>query len=126
MGKPAIYNFPELENPAYDIEIVSAIGGNIRSLRLARKLTQDELSSKAGISANYLGEIERGEKNPTGLVIYKLAHVLKASVLEIMPDAENYRLFLEIERLFEGKKTQEIKKALRLMKCFLEDGDGNK
>ncbi|MDA8090275.1 MAG: helix-turn-helix transcriptional regulator [Nitrospiraceae bacterium] len=120
MGKDPIYNFSELENPAYEIEIVSAIGRNIRNLRLARKMTQDELGSKAGISANYLGEIERGEKNPTGLVIFKLANVLQASVLEIMPDVENNGLFLEIERIFKGKKHDDLKKAVRMMECFLE------
>ncbi|MDA8091931.1 MAG: helix-turn-helix transcriptional regulator [Actinomycetota bacterium] len=119
MGKTTIYNFSNLEDPAYEAKIIRAIGKNIRNLRQARKLTQEELSYKASINAKYLGEIERGEKNPTGLVIFKLAQILKAPISEIMPYSGYSGLLLEVEKLFEGKKPDDLKKAVKLMECFL-------
>ncbi len=61
------------------------IGGNIRTLRQRRGYSQEKLSEMAEINAKYLGEIERGEKNPTALVIYKLASALRVSMCEFFP-----------------------------------------
>ena len=119
MEKATIYNFTTLEDPAYEAKIIRAIGKNIRNLRLARKLTQEELSYKASINAKYLGEIERGEKNPTGLILFKLAQILKAPISEIMPFSGYNGLLLEVEKLFEGKKPSDLKKAVKMMECFL-------
>jgi Predicted transcriptional regulator with C-terminal CBS domains len=38
-----------------------ALGQAVRRLRREADLTQEELAARAGISANYVGEIERGE-----------------------------------------------------------------
>ncbi len=61
------------------------IGGNIRTLRQRRGYSQEKLSELAGINAKYLGEIERGEKNPTASVIYKLASALRVSMCAFFP-----------------------------------------
>ena len=39
-----------------------AIGQRIRALRRGAKLTQEELAQQAGISASFLGHIERGSR----------------------------------------------------------------
>jgi transcriptional regulator with XRE-family HTH domain len=41
------------------------IGKRIRRARLARKLTQESLSEMCGVNASYIGQIERGEKQPS-------------------------------------------------------------
>lgn len=43
----------------------AAVGKNIRKYRKLSGMTQDELAEKAGLSTNYLGSIERGEKTPS-------------------------------------------------------------
>ena len=53
-----------------------ALGQTIRRLRREADLTQEELAARAGISANYVGEIERGECNPSVLVMFALARGL--------------------------------------------------
>ena len=42
-----------------------SIGRNIRKYRTEHKLKQDELAEKAGLSSNYIGMVERGEKIPS-------------------------------------------------------------
>lgn len=38
------------------------IGKNIRKYRLEKKLRQEDLAEKTGLSTNYIGMVERGEK----------------------------------------------------------------
>jgi len=64
-----------------------ALGQTVRSLRREADLTQEELAERAGISANYVGEIERGECNPSVLVMFALASGLKAPVDELFREA---------------------------------------
>lgn len=52
------------------------LGTRIRELRKAAELTQEELASRAGLSANYIGETERGERNPGALALFKIARGL--------------------------------------------------
>lgn len=50
-----------------------ALGKRIRALRKEAKLTQGELPERAKLSANYVGEIERGERNPSALALFAVA-----------------------------------------------------
>lgn len=42
---------------------LESIGRNIRKFRLMRNLRQEDLAEMAGLSINYVGALERGEKN---------------------------------------------------------------
>lgn len=44
---------------------MNSIGENIRKYRKARNLRQEDLAEKAGLSVNYIGMVERGEKTPS-------------------------------------------------------------
>jgi transcriptional regulator with XRE-family HTH domain len=61
-----------------DARICHAFGAWLRELRRRRKLSQIDLAARAGISATYLSEIERGDRNPTLAVIVRLARALDA------------------------------------------------
>lgn len=49
------------------------VAKNVRTLRLERGHTQEELSALAGINRNYTGMIEREERSPTVATLEKLA-----------------------------------------------------
>lgn len=61
------------------------VGANVRRLRVERKLTQEQLAHEAGIDLTYLGGIERGRRNPSVLVLGRLASSLD------VPPAEFFR-----------------------------------
>ena len=56
-----------------------ALGKRLRALRKEADLTQEELAERAKLSANYVGQIERGEKNPGALALFALARGLQVS-----------------------------------------------
>lgn len=61
--------------PAPDPRIV--FGNRVRELRLQRRLSQEKLAELSELHRNYVGGIERGERNVSLLNIVKLAHGLK-------------------------------------------------
>lgn len=60
-----------------------AFGRQLRQIRKLRNLTQEKLGEKAGISYKYIGEIERGEVNPSLDVLIRLIKVLEVSPNEL-------------------------------------------
>ena len=54
------------------------VGANVRRMRKARRLSQEQVALQADLDLRYLGGIERGEFNPTVSVLGKLAAVLDA------------------------------------------------
>lgn len=52
------------------------VGSNVRTLRIAKGLTQEQLAFEADLDLTYVGGIERGKRNPSLLVIVRLCKVL--------------------------------------------------
>ena len=52
------------------------LGYRIRYLRQEKKMSIEDLSLEAGINRNYLGDLERGTRNPTVVVLNKIAKAL--------------------------------------------------
>jgi transcriptional regulator with XRE-family HTH domain len=62
-----------------DTDLV-ALGRSIRAQRLAQGLSQEELADRASLHRNYIGGIERGERNVGIKAIYALARGLGVEV----------------------------------------------
>lgn len=56
------------------------LGAKIRTAREALGLTQDELAQRCFLSRNYIGLLERGQRNPTYLVLLQLASTLNLTL----------------------------------------------
>ena len=59
---------------------------NIKKYRTEKKLSQEVLSEKAGISCDYLSEIERGRKTPS---IKRLCLIADAQEIDV------YKFFMQ-------------------------------
>ena len=56
------------------------LGKVIRIKRRTLGLTQVELAQKSGLDRNYIGMVERGERNPSYLSLQKIAQGLGLTV----------------------------------------------
>lgn len=65
--------------------ILKQFGERIKELRKKRNLSQEKLADEAGIERSYMGTIERGERNPTLLKVYRIAKALKTHSSKLMP-----------------------------------------
>lgn len=68
-----------------------ALGQAIRTLREARDLTQESLADQAGMSPNYVGDTERGERNISVRALWLLADGLKVPASTLLLEAEKHR-----------------------------------
>lgn len=55
------------------------VGRNLQAIRKQRELTLDKVSELTGVSKAMLGQIERGETNPTVAVLWKIVNGLRIS-----------------------------------------------
>lgn len=60
------------------------VGRNIRRLREERGLTQEQVAFEAQIDLTYLGGIERGRRNPSLLVIVRIAGALSVHPADLL------------------------------------------
>ena len=67
-----------------ETSITKKFGLRIAKLRKEHNWSQIEYASRCGISANYIGNIERGEYNPTIVVIEKLAIGFNITISELL------------------------------------------
>lgn len=65
------------------------IGRNVRRFRLAKGLTQEELSTRCDFDQRYISQVETGQRNLTVLSLNELAQALGTTpVMLVTPDEE--------------------------------------
>ena len=69
------------------MEIRKQVGLNVRRLREARGLSQEELAFEAELHRTYISGVERGVRNPTVTVLAKIAQGLKVSPDQLLRTA---------------------------------------
>lgn len=68
--------------------ILRALGEEVRACRTARGLSQEGLAGAADLHRNFIGSIERGQRNVTLLTLVALAEALEVSVVDLVGRVE--------------------------------------
>lgn len=55
---------------------VAQLGKNVRRLRLAAGISQEELGFRTGMKRSYVSDLERGTRNPTVRALGRIAKAL--------------------------------------------------
>ena len=68
------------------MDIRHRLGRNLRRLREARGWSQEAFAHEANLHRTYVSDIERGARNPTIVVVEKLAQAIGISASELLDD----------------------------------------
>ena len=66
------------------MQLAQTFGQNVRRVRLERGLTLEALADEVGLAYTYVGQIERGQRNPTLGVVEKIALALQSDPLTLL------------------------------------------
>lgn len=70
------------------VSYLDILGSTVREMREARGYSQERLAERADLHRTYLGGLERGERNPTVVVLLRLAEALNISLGELFAAIE--------------------------------------
>lgn len=66
--------------------ILHELGSRIRAQRKRIGMTQEALALAAGVDRSYYGAVERGERNITFVVLYRLCRALRCDIALLTGD----------------------------------------
>lgn len=91
------------------------IGANVKLLRQARGLTQEQLAQAVGVSIPYFSQIEGGKRFVHTYVLYKLAVVLNTS-LDVLVFGVSYDAELsQVAHLLQGCSKQQMEQVAQIL-----------
>ena len=67
-------------------DVRKTLASNVLRLRKQRALTQEQLAFEAEIDLTYLGAIERGRRNPSLLVMARIAKALSVTLPKLLSE----------------------------------------
>ena len=64
--------------------LAAVFGQNVRECRKAKGITLEAFAHDVGLSYSYVGELERGRRNPTLKVVEQIASALEVDPLDLL------------------------------------------
>ena len=68
--------------------VARQFGKAVKELRLKKAMSQQQLADACGLDISYVGQVERGQRNPTLGVMQGLASVLGVKMSELFKKAK--------------------------------------
>jgi len=118
-------------SPGRRAQIRLLFGRRLRALRKLRMITQEKLGERAGVSGKLVGQIERGDGNPTLDVVAGLAaglDVEPAALLQFEEErpgaaaggpAGAFAAAEKVSRYLARRPAADIERALRVLEAAL-------
>ena len=111
-------------------EICGLVGERIRAIRKNKDLTIEELAFKSEVHPNYLGDLERGLRNPSLINMEKIARGLDVPIhallktedpehsrrKQVEQDSVNEKLVAYLSKISKSHSKPEIKLIVKLVK----------
>jgi transcriptional regulator with XRE-family HTH domain len=107
-----------------DSQPLVLFGRKVRAVRDAVQMSRELAAEKSGITASYLGEVERGEKWPSLEIICAIAAALSVSPSEFFEfesqETDPSILIEKLHRIIGNCTTEQQQQALRVLKGLFE------
>lgn len=72
------------------MDIYTQLGKRIVYLRKKRKISQLQLSLESEINKNYISDLERGKRNPSLMILNRIAIALKIDMSELLKGIQDF------------------------------------
>jgi transcriptional regulator with XRE-family HTH domain len=70
------------------MRLAEVFGANVRRVRQERGMTLEALADEVGLAYSYVGQIERGRRNPTLDVVERISKALNINHLELLDHSQ--------------------------------------
>lgn len=104
-------------------ELKKLLGKRIREIRVARNLTQEDLSELTDIGASSISKIESGHFHPTDDNLEKIAKALNVEPYKLYMfnhQKDTKELKKDIAKMLDNATDEEIKLAYRVLSGILD------
>lgn len=100
------------------------LGKRIREIRKRQRLSQEKLAERAGISAQYVSNIERGKENPTLDLLLGLAEALRVSLgqmceFETVEEMDQKKIRGAVGEMLRKADAERLKVALKVLRALV-------
>ncbi len=111
-----------------DVNVVFyRVGKNIKRIRKAKGITQEDLAAAAHVSISHMGYIERGRENPTLYTLYRISVALKVPLTELVDfkpkdcilSTDGEELY-QYQVFFSQKSREKQREILKILNILLE------
>lgn len=101
---------------------IKLFGLRLKELRTVKKLSQEKLAQKAGISAKYMSRIEMGQHFPSFDILIKVANALNVEMkdfFEFAHESDNPKVLKKtISELIKDMEVYNLRQAVKLLKAL--------
>lgn len=73
------------------MNILVQLGMRIKYLRKAKKMSQLDLSLEADVNKNYISDLERGRRNPSLILLERIAKALDEDLSSLLKGIESFK-----------------------------------
>ncbi len=77
-----------MRNPTQTCDAQQFFAANMRRIRLEKQMTQEKVAEGAGLHPNYVGSVERGERNISICNIARIAAALGITMSALLTEPE--------------------------------------
>lgn len=104
--------------------VLHNLGNRIREERQKTHLTQEKLAEAVGCNESYIGQIERGYKNPSLEIIVNIANALNVTVDYLLSDTVKVDqidgLIEEVISLLKERDSEDVRAIITMTRLFLD------
>ena len=108
------------------MSINESVGAQVRHLRQAQGMTQQDLAQKSGLSVDHIGKIERGSTSPTVEALVQIAGGLTVTVQSLLDlhegasPEETTSALAEFTRYLRQKSADDVAFAQSIVRQILD------
>jgi transcriptional regulator with XRE-family HTH domain len=75
-----------MERSQEDKELLVNLGKKIREVRVIKNFTQMKLAALCNLDTPNISRLERGNTNPTFLILKRIADILQVRIIDLIPN----------------------------------------